>query len=89
MVARTLASCLPSPFLLANSNPLIAGVGSVFNLAGTMDDSIVGFMQQSVSPDDALELLPFYLDQAECILGETEKIMSISEKFIQFREREK
>jgi hypothetical protein len=70
----------PPPFLLASSNPILAGAGSVFNLAGVMDEPIVGLIRPGVTTDDeSLELLPFYEDQAERILGQAEKIMQSSE----------
>lgn len=76
---------LPPAFLSANSNPILAGAGSVFNLAGTVDEPIVGLMQRGVSPGEALELLPFYVDQAERILDQTEEMMRVSEKVLQSR----
>jgi hypothetical protein len=68
----------PPPLVLANCNPILAGAGSVFNLAGTVDEPIVGLMRPGASPNEALELLPFYVDQAERILRETNIVISIA-----------
>jgi hypothetical protein len=38
--------------VLANSNPILTGTGSVFNLAGTMDEPIVGLMPPGVPATD-------------------------------------
>jgi hypothetical protein len=78
----------PPPLgLLANSKPILTGAGSVFNLAGTMDEPIVGLMQSGVNitDDEALELLPFYEDQAEHILSQTEKLMQSAERVLKVR----
>jgi hypothetical protein len=72
-----------SPGVLANSNPILAGAGSVFNLAGIMDEPIVGLMPPGVPIiDESLELLPFYVDRAERILGQAEEIMQDSEDIL-------
>jgi hypothetical protein len=76
--SRGLLDSSPPPFLLAHSNSILAGAGSVFNLAGTVDEPIVGPMQRGVTTiDEALELLAFYEDQAERILVEAEVIMLV------------
>jgi hypothetical protein len=68
----------PPLWVLTNYNPILAGAGSVFNLSGSMDAPIVGLMQPGVSSDEALELLPFYVEQAEHILDQTDKMISIA-----------
>jgi hypothetical protein len=70
----------PPPGLVVSSKPMLTGAGSVFNLAGTLDEPIVGLMRPDVPPlDEASELLPFYVDQAERIIGQTEEMMLVSE----------
>jgi hypothetical protein len=68
----------PPLWVLTNYNPILAGAGSVFNLSGSMDAPIVGLMQPGISSDEALELLPFYVEQAERILDQTDKMVSIA-----------
>ena len=69
---------------LARSNPILAGAGSVFNLAGVMDEPIVGLIRPPgvTTADEALQLLPFYEDQAERILDQAERIMQASETIL-------
>jgi hypothetical protein len=70
---------LEAPFwALANSHPTLAGAASVFNLAGTLDEPIVGLMQPGISTEEALELLPFHVGQAERILRQADEIVAIA-----------
>jgi hypothetical protein len=75
----------PPPFLSAHPNPALAGAASVFNLASGGDEPVVGLVQPDLNPDEALELLPFYEDQAERILSQAEEMMLAGEKESRFR----
>jgi hypothetical protein len=82
----------PPPFIMASSKPMLTGAGSVFNLSGTclMDEPIAGLMMPDTTfLDEASELLPAYMAQAEYIFDQAEQLVDSADKIIRLADTSK